>query len=113
MKQATLTAHSVLKDCLNSDFSEEELRLANTKSRYWKSVGSDGIPPEVYKTALPDTPFFGYLLRLLGKEWGGGKVDPLWNIAEVAPYRKKETRNLLTTTGESRGFLSALNTSAA
>ncbi|OIR56419.1 MAG: uncharacterized protein A8A55_2835, partial [Amphiamblys sp. WSBS2006] len=43
-KQATLTEHSVPKDCLNADISEEELRLANTKSRYWKSVGSDGIP---------------------------------------------------------------------
>ncbi|OIR56098.1 MAG: uncharacterized protein A8A55_3156 [Amphiamblys sp. WSBS2006] len=80
---------------MNAEILEEELKLAITKLGCWKSAGSDGTPLEVYKTALPGTPFFGYLPCLLGKEWGSGKVDPLWNIAEVVPVPKKGDTQLV------------------
>ncbi|OIR55619.1 MAG: uncharacterized protein A8A55_3635, partial [Amphiamblys sp. WSBS2006] len=69
-------------------------RLVITKLGYWKSAGSDGTPLEVYKTALPGTPFLGYPFRPMRKKWGG-KVDPLRNIFEVVPVPKKGDTQLV------------------
>ncbi|OIR57017.1 MAG: uncharacterized protein A8A55_2230 [Amphiamblys sp. WSBS2006] len=86
---ANMPKRKIPTEDLNANISEEELQHALTKLENLKSAGSDGVPPELYKTAQPGTQFFGFLLRLMRREWNNGEIDPLWNVAEVVPVPKK------------------------